>query len=88
MEDMIEYVKDWCGESEKNGKEDFIENLKDDIREEAREEWIEIGTMEGIKIGIEKNRFNIAKMMKKDKAPINKIMKYTGLSKKEVLDIK
>ena len=88
MEDMIEYVKEWCRESEKNGKEDFIENLKDDIREEAREEWIEIGTMEGIKIGIEKNRLDIAALLLKKKYPINEIIEITGLSRKEVLDIR
>ena len=39
---------------------------------------------EGIKEGIEKRNYTIAKSMKKDGADINLISKYTGLTIKEI----
>ena len=39
---------------------------------------------EGIKEGIEKQNYTIAKSMKKDGADINLISKYTGLTIKEI----
>ena len=44
----------------------------------------EEGKAEGIKEGIEKRNYTIAKSMKKDGADINLISKYTGLTIKEI----
>ena len=49
------------------------------LKDERRE-----GKAEGIKEGIEKRNYTIAKSMKKDGADINLISKYTGLTIKEI----
>ena len=49
-----------------------------------REEGIKEGKAEGIKEGIEKRNYTIAKSMKKDGADINLISKYTGLTIDEI----
>ena len=49
------------------------------LKEERQE-----GKAEGIKEGIEKRNYTIAKSMKKDGADINLISKYTGLSIEEI----
>ena len=76
MEEMVEYVRNWCLESEKDGKEIFIENLREEAKEEGRE------------IGAEEKSINIANLLLKDNVAIEKIMQYTGLSKEEILSIK
>ena len=67
--------------------------VKDDDLTEGYTEWEENyfrmltlseerlqGKLEGIKEGIEKRNYTIAKSMKKDGADINLISKYTGLT--------
>ena len=71
--------------------------VKDDNLTEGYTEWEENyfkmltlseerlqGKLEGIKEGIEKRNYTIAKSMKKDGADINLISKYTGLTIKEI----
>ncbi|NIM10345.1 MAG: hypothetical protein GTO45_00010, partial [Candidatus Aminicenantes bacterium] len=48
--------------------------------EKARKEGVE----EGLEKGAEKERIKMAKTMKKEGEPIDKISKYTGLSKEEI----
>ena len=43
-----------------------------------------IGMRQGIKKGIKERNYTIAKGMKKDRADINLISKYTGLSIEEI----
>ena len=52
--------------------------------EEGREE----GRAEGREEGFEEKAIEVATEMLKDKEPIEKIMKYTKLSKEEILKIK
>ncbi len=42
------------------------------------------GIAEGEKLGIEKNKLEIAKQMKKDNEPTERIIRYTGLTKAEI----
>ena len=71
--------------------------VKDDNLTEGYTEWEENyfrmltlseerlqGKLEGIKEGIEKRNYTIAKSMKKDGADINLISKYTGLTIEEI----
>ena len=71
--------------------------VKDDDLTEGYTEWEENyfrmltlseerlqGKLEGIKEGIEKRNYTIAKSMKKDGADINLISKYTGLTIEEI----
>lgn len=53
-----------------------IKNVVDTSRQE--------GILEGIEQGIEKKTLEFAKKMKAQKEPIEKIMEYTGLSRKDV----
>lgn len=57
-----------------------IKNVVDTSREEGFEEGIE----QGIEQGVEKRSTEIAREMKVDHEPIEKIMRYTGLSKEEI----
>jgi len=57
-----------------------IKNVVDTSREEGRLE----GREEGKEQGKEEERNGIAKEMKNDGEPIEKIMKYTNLSRKEI----
>jgi DNA repair protein RadC len=59
------------------------ENLKKGLKEGEIK-----GIEKGKKEGISKRNIEIAKGMKKDNEPIEKIMKYTGLTKKEIEKIK
>ena len=61
-------------------KKELYQYDKQITLEEKRRE----GKAEGIKEGIEKRNYNIAKSMKKDGADINLISKYTGLTIKEI----
>ena len=47
-----------------------------------------VGKLEGIDEGEKKTKFKIALQMKKDGEPIEKIMKYSGLSKEEIEKLK
>jgi DNA repair protein RadC len=58
------------------------------IREEAVRVAEEKGIKKGEIKGIEKRNIEIAKGMKKDNEPIEKIIKYTGLTKREIEKIK
>ena len=61
-------------------KKELYQYDKQITLEEKRRE----GKAEGIKEGIEKRNYTIAKSMKKDGADINLISKYTGLTIKEI----
>ena len=61
-------------------KKEIYQYDKQITLEEKRQE----GKVEGIKEGIEKQNYTIAKSMKKDGADINLISKYTGLTIKEI----
>ena len=61
-------------------KKEIYQYDKQITLEEKRRE----GKAEGIKEGIEKQNYTIAKSMKKDGADINLISKYTGLTIKEI----
>ena len=54
------------------------------VRQLGYEKGIEKGREEGKEEGIEEGIKKVAKMMKDDKYPIDKIMKYTKLSKEEI----
>ena len=54
---------------------------------ERDREKLEEGRAEGREEGKKEERINLAKEMLKDKEPIEKIMKYTKLSKEEILKI-
>lgn len=53
----------------------------------AREEGIEIGRDEGIKVGQIESLHNVAKDMKTGGEPIEKIIRYTGLTADEINDL-
>ncbi len=61
-----------------------IKNVVDTSREEGLKEGIKEGLKEGLKEGFEKRNFEIAKEMKANGEPIEKIMKYTNLTRKEI----
>ena len=61
-----------------------LKNSLDTAREEGREEGIEIGMEKGIEKGMEKGMQKVAVEMLKDKEPIEKIIKFTGLSQQEI----
>ncbi len=56
-----------------------LKNVVDTSREE--------GILEGVEKGIEKRNIEIAKEMKEEGESIEKIMKYTNLSKEEINDL-
>jgi len=51
---------------------------------EAEEVWREEALEEGIEKGRKESIMQIAKTMKKDGEPIEKIVKFTGLNKEEI----
>ncbi len=53
-----------------------------------REEAVRVAEKKGEIKGIEKKAIEMAKRMKKDKEPIEKIIKYTGLTKEEIEKLK
>ena len=57
-------------------------------RKEGIKEGIKEGNKEGIKKGIDKQRKNTIKEMLKEKESIEKIIKYTGATEKEIIEIK
>jgi len=56
--------------------------------EVGMEKGIEVGMEKGIEVGmekgIEKEKENFAKLMKMENEPIDKIVKFTGLSKEKI----
>ncbi len=61
-----------------------IKNIVDTSREEGREEGIVEGIEQGIEKGIEQGKLDIARTMKADNEPIDKIMRYTQLTKEQI----
>ena len=66
--------------------------MKDWGRQEGIREGIKEGKKEGIKEGMEKGRYkekvSIAKGLLKDHIALEKIIKYTGLTEEEILNLK
>ena len=71
--------------SNPNVEVEFMTLLERD--REKLEERREEGRAEGREEGKKEERINLAKEMLKDKEPIEKIMKYTKLSKEEIFKI-
>ena len=69
-------------------KELHLEKLRLSELKEAREKGIEQGIEKGIEKGIEQEKIEIVKNMLKDEVDISVISKYTGLSKKEIANLK
>ena len=95
---MKEFVK---SVKEINNDSDFIEFMsKEEDEEKTRNTYFangkEIGQEEGyingekhgMEVGIHKEKVSIAKNMLMDNLPIDTIIKYTGLSKKEIEELK
>ncbi len=76
MDDIIEYVREWNLESSKNGLERYMKEHDEELREETRVE------------AIEERNFDIAKNMLNLEISVDKIMKATGLTRKEILSLK
>ena len=55
---------------------------------EGKIEGIKEGKIEGIKEGIKKGELNVVSKMLKENVKIEDIMKFTDLSKKEILNLK
>lgn len=72
----------------KKGKEEGLKEGKKEGRKEGIKEGIKEGNKEGIKKGIDKQRKNTIKEMLKEKESIEKIIKYTGATEKEIIEIK
>jgi len=80
-----EYEQSWLDYA---GMKAAMDTSKDEGREEGREEGIEIGKEQGIEIGIPQGEIikarKIAKEMKDEGEPIERIIKYTKLSIEEI----
>ena len=61
-----------------------IKNIVDTSREEGRMEGREEGRKEGRMEGIEEGKLGIARTMKADNEPIDKIIRYTQLTKEQI----
>ncbi len=73
-------------ETEQKRYERFLVNLhrEKDMLGTAKEEGLKEGEQKGIKKGEYQKAINTAIQMKKDKMPVNLIIKYTGLTKEEI----
>ena len=60
------------------------EKIRKEAVKAASQKGIEKGTKAGIREGVKQGKEEMAKTMKKENEPIEKIMKYTGLSKSEI----
>ncbi len=80
VENSIRVVKEWLEESAKHGLENYIDDVKFEAAEEA--------TKKATKLATKKRNIEIAKKMLQDNILIETIMKYTGLSKKQILKLK
>jgi predicted transposase/invertase (TIGR01784 family) len=72
----------------KASERDVIETAKLEGWEEGFEQGEEKGEEKGIEKGEEKRSIEIAKMMLANDEPVDKIARYTGLSKKKIVQIK
>jgi len=67
---------------------DVINTAKEEGREEGEkigmEKGMEKGIEKGMEKGIEKGMEKVAKQMKLENEPIEKIMKFTGLTQKQI----
>ncbi len=72
MIDVVEYVREWNRESNIEGMKRFRNNL----------------TENGKVNGIKESKKEIAQNMLNDNITVDNIMKYTGLTKKEVLSLR
>ena len=64
-----------------------IEEAKRVAAEEAREDALEQGREEGLEQGREEGKQEIAKKMLHDNEPIDKITRYTSLTKEQILSL-
>ena len=79
MENSIRVVQEWYKETSRNA-------LQDALAEERYYGKVD-GEKIGKKLGIKQTRFETAKEMLKDNMKLDTIMKYTKLSKKEILSL-
>ena len=56
--------------------------------DDGLQEGLEQGRLEGIQEGLDQQKVNTAKMMLEDGEPIDKIMRYTGLTREQVEGLK
>ena len=61
-----------------------LKNVVDTSREEGVEEGMKQGMEKGMKQGIDQRNIEIARTMKKNQEPVDKIMQYTGLSREQI----
>ena len=91
MKEIIEYVKEWNEELDKdrgNTLKEWIEETIQDGIEEGIEKELKKELAKKTKKEIEKNTLNIAKKMLVRNVAIEEIADITGLSKKQVLALK
>ena len=62
----------------------LAQRLRDEGRQEGRTEGIKEGRTEGITEGIKEGKLETARRMLHDDFPIDSIIKYTGLTEKEI----
>ena len=67
-----------------DGLQEGLERGMEQGRQEGREE----GIQEGIEKGLDQQKVNTAKMMLADGEPVDKIMRYTGLAREQVEELK
>ena len=66
----------------------MVTDLFEWVYKETKAELIKEGKIEGIKEGIKKGELNVVSKMLKENVKIEDIMKFTDLSKKEILNLK
>jgi predicted transposase/invertase (TIGR01784 family) len=64
-----------------------VERLLKEARKIAEKKGLKEGKKIGMEKGAEKEKIKMAKMMKKNREPIEKILMYTGLSKTEIEEL-
>ncbi len=72
MDAIIEYVREWNLESSKNGLERYMKEHDEELKEETKTS----------------NSLDIAKNLLNLEISVDKIMKATGLTRKEILSLK
>lgn len=92
---LLKSIKEPESEEYINNYEEYLRGVQQydkSIRKEGRKEGINLGRKEGEKIGIEKGKSEgkderniiIARSMKQNNEPIDKIVLYTGLTKEQI----
>ena len=83
LENSIRVVQEWYKETSENALKDALaeERYYGERDGEAR------GKKLGIKLGLKQNKLETVKEMLKDDVSIDTIMKYTKLSKKDILSL-